>query len=66
MASVGTSVSHILVVLLVAMLCFMAKTTMAQGAVAPSPALETGAGFASSVSGALICSSILASLFALI
>ena len=64
MASSGISATHILTVMLVAMLCFMTKT-MAQGAVAPSPALETGAGFASSVSGALFCSSILASLLAL-
>lgn len=64
MASFGASAAHILIVMLVAMLC-MTNVVMAQQAVAPSPALETGTGFASSVSGALIFSSVLVSVFAL-
>ncbi|GFY80590.1 hypothetical protein Acr_01g0003990 [Actinidia rufa] len=64
MAHFGTSSIQFLIAMAIALIC--ALTVMAQdSSIAPSPAMDTGAGFALLVYGTLICSSLLFSLVAL-
>ncbi|EOY09380.1 hypothetical protein QQP08_017023 [Theobroma cacao] len=64
MAWFGTSAAHILLAMFVVAL-FYVSGIMAQD-IAPSPAMDTGAGISLPVTGVLVCSSILASLIALL
>ncbi|KAM1524312.1 hypothetical protein PS1_008935 [Malus domestica] len=65
MAQFGTIPVKVLVVMVAALL-YATKTMAGDSATAPSPLLETGAGFASPVSMALIFSSVLVSLTAFV
>ncbi|XVF75833.1 hypothetical protein PTKIN_Ptkin13bG0218600 [Pterospermum kingtungense] len=64
MAPFGTSAAQIVMAMFVAAL-FYVSGIMAQD-IAPSPAMDTGAGFTLLVSDVLVCSSILVSLMALL
>ena len=64
MARLGTSATQIVMAMFVVAL-FYISGIMAQD-IAPSPAIDTGAGFTLPVSGVLVCSSILVSLIALL
>ncbi|PON91672.1 hypothetical protein TorRG33x02_125030 [Trema orientale] len=63
MASFGTR--FLVLFVLVTLLC-VTKIMAQDPAIAPTSGLETGAGFALSFSGALICSSVLISLVSLL
>ncbi|XWS56240.1 hypothetical protein CRYUN_Cryun09bG0068900 [Craigia yunnanensis] len=64
MARFGTSAAQIVMAMFVVALFFVSGI-MAQD-IAPSPAMDTGAGFTFPVSGVLVCSSVLVSLIALL
>ncbi|GMJ02317.1 hypothetical protein HRI_003900900 [Hibiscus trionum] len=66
MAGFGMSATyhHIVMTMFVVVVCYV-SVIMAQD-IAPSPAMDTGAGLTLPVSGALLCSSVLVSLIALL
>nr|DAD29809.1 TPA_asm: hypothetical protein HUJ06_031277 [Nelumbo nucifera] len=66
MAQVSISRAAAFVVVLVVAVFSAAAVTAQDGDLAPSPAMATGAGLALPVSGAIICSSLLLSLAALL
>lgn len=65
MAQFGSSPAKVLLMAIMVAALLYATQVMAQDTkIAPSPPLETGTGFASPVSAAFICSSVLVSLAA--
>ncbi|GKV25765.1 hypothetical protein SLEP1_g35159 [Rubroshorea leprosula] len=68
MANFGSlSTTHVMVMVMVAVLCYVSGIAAGQGLdIAPLPGMETGAGFSLLVPRALVWSSVLGSLVALL